>query len=123
RVEGAARCARRCGAGAKEGGGVGGPGARSRHEEPAVAPARPACRGARLDDRAVDAALGQVPGAGEPGDAGSDHEQIRFAIAGERCALLVRVVVPERNRGHGRIVDVRWRTTPRTLGFATDAPS
>ena len=55
---------------------------RARHEEPAVAPARAARRGAGLDHRAVDAALGQVPGAGEPADAGADHEHVRLAIAG-----------------------------------------
>ena len=66
------------------------------HEKAAVAPARTAGGRAGLDDGAVDAALRQMPGAGEAGDAGADHEHVGLAIRLERRALLVGVVVPER---------------------------
>ena len=82
---------------------VGGRGAG--HEEAAVAAARPARRRARLDDRAVDAALGQMPGAREAGDAGADHEHVGLVLGLERRALLVGIVVPEgQQRGHAGIV-------------------
>ena len=109
----------------------------ARHEESAVAAARSARRRARLDDRAVDAALGQVPGAGEAGDAGADHEHVGLAVAGERGALLVGIVVPEREqRGHAQ--DRKrfelherecWASAKRVAnaaaytGGASDAPS
>ena len=64
-------------------------------EEAPVAAARPAGRRARLDDGAVDAALGQVPGAREPGDAGADHEHVGLVLGRERRALVVGIVVPE----------------------------
>ena len=67
-------------------------------EEAAVAAARPARGRARLDDRALDAALGQVPGAREAGDARADHEHVGLVIALERRALLVGIVVPEREQ-------------------------
>ena len=104
---------------------------RARDEEAAVAAARPARGRARLDDGAVDAALGQVPGAGKARDAGSDHEHVGLAVAGERRALLVGVVVPERNQiGHAqdrRRFDPNepldgYRRTAAYTGGASDAP-
>ena len=68
---------------------------RARHEKSAVAAARAARRGAGLDDRALHAALGQVPRAREPGDARADHEDVGLAVVVERRALLVGIVVPE----------------------------
>ena len=58
-------------------------GRRAGDEEAAVAAARSARRRARLDDGAVDAALGEVPGAGEARDARADHEHVGLVLARE----------------------------------------